>query len=158
MSYAWLIAAVVSLGTLGVLHKGADRWGCRPQAINLFLFFWASLLMMVTVAVLSGSPDVFTARGTIVIIAAICGSCAGIAILNFQQSMRFGKISTSWLIINLSTAIPTALSILVYHEHVTLRRGLSLILAVAALVLLGVDRRCEQSARIGSSCRETNRV
>jgi drug/metabolite transporter (DMT)-like permease len=152
------MAAVVSLGMLGVLHKGADRWGCRPQAINLFLFFWASVLMMVTAAVLSGSPAVLSSRGTIVIIAAICGSCAGIAILNFQQSMRFGKISTSWLIINLSTASPTTLSIVLYHEHVTLRRGLSLVLAVAALVLLGVDRCREQAAQISSSSQETTRV
>ena len=158
MRYVDLVAAVVSLGMLGVLHKGADRWACRPQAINLFLFFWASLLMMVTAAVLSGSPAILSSRSTIVIIAAICGSCAGIAILNFQQSMRFGKISTSWLIINLSTAIPTTLSIVLYHEHVTLRRGLSLILAVVALVLLGVDRRREQAAQISSSSRETTRV
>jgi hypothetical protein len=31
-------------------------------------------------------------------------------------TLRHGKISTSWLVINLSTAIPTVLFILIYRE------------------------------------------
>lgn len=146
MSYLFLAAAIVCLGMLGVLHKVADHRQCRPQAINLFLFSWATALMASTAAIVSGPPNMFTSQGKIVMIAGVCGSCAGIAILNFQHSMRFGKISTSWLIINLSTSIPTIFSIVLYHERVTLKRSLSLILAVAALILLAVDRRKEEHA------------
>jgi drug/metabolite transporter (DMT)-like permease len=155
VSYSFLATAIACLGMLGVLHKVADRRQCRPQAINLFLFSWATALMLSTTAIASGPSNAFTSRGKIVLIAAVCGCCAGIAILNFQHSMRFGKISTSWLIINLSTAIPTILSILLYHERVTLKRSLSLILAIAALILLGMDRRRDEEAAAASHSSET---
>ena len=58
--------------------------------------------------------------------AVACGFLASVAILNFQHGVRFGKISTSWLIINLSTALPTVLSILIYREAVSVRRALGL--------------------------------
>src|SRR5437868_13359964 len=112
MRYLHLLLAVGSLGMLGVLHKVADHRRCRPQAINLLLFFWASLLLAVTAAIRSGPAAVFALPGRVLAIGAICGMCAGLAILNFQHAVRFGKISTSWLLINLSMVVPTALSIL----------------------------------------------
>ena len=142
--HAFLILAVCALGLLGVLHKLADFRGCRPQAINLFLFLgaaaamWALTLFRYGASAMNGIPLVAAAVG------AGCGLLASVAILNFQHGIRYGKISTSWLIINLSTALPTVLSIVIYRERVSARRGLGLLLAVAALLILWVERRREE--------------
>ena len=152
MNYLYLATAVVSLAGLGVLHKVADHRRCRPEAISLFLFICASVALAAVCVVRSGQAVDFLVSARVLTIAAVCGGCAGLAILNFQQGVRFGNISTSWLIINLSTALPTALSVWVYHEHVTWKRGWSLLLAMAALSLLWLDRR-RQEQRQGA--RET---
>jgi drug/metabolite transporter (DMT)-like permease len=144
MRYLHLLLAVGSLGTLGMLHKVADHRRCRPQAINLLLFLCASFMLGLTAFIRSGPAAVFALPGRVLAIGAMCGMCAGLAILNFQHAVRFGKISTSWLLINLSMAVPTALSIVIYREQVTPKRGLSMTLTVAALVLLWIDRRQEE--------------
>jgi drug/metabolite transporter (DMT)-like permease len=144
MGYLYLLLSVISLGMLGVLHKVADHRRCRPQAINLVLFFAASLLLALTTCIRSGPAAMFELSGRVFAVGAICGICAGLAILNFQHAVRFGKISTSWLLINLSMAVPTVLSIFFYREHVTRRRALSMALTAAALVLLWLDRRQEE--------------
>ncbi len=60
--------------------------------------------------------------------------------------IRYGKISTSWLLINLSTAVPTVLSIVLYSEHVDVKRAFGLVLAIVALILLWYERRQEELA------------
>jgi drug/metabolite transporter (DMT)-like permease len=137
--------AVASLGMLGVLHKVADHRRCRPEAINLFLFLWAGLFLTGFAVFRTGVSTVVSAPATAVAVAAACGTCASLAILHFQHGVRYGRISTSWLIINLSTAVPTVLSIMIYREAVSLRRGISLALAVCALLLLWQDRRLEEA-------------
>jgi drug/metabolite transporter (DMT)-like permease len=144
MGYLHLLLAVASLGMLGVLHKVADHRGCRPQAINLLLFLCASLLLGLAASIRYSPLSLLAVPGRVLAIGAICGMCAGLAILNFQHAVRFGKFSTSWLLINLSMAVPTALSILIYREQVTPKRALSMTLTVAALVLLWIDRRQEE--------------
>ncbi len=135
--------AVCSLGMLGVLHKVADHRRCGPEAINLFLFLWAGIIL--SSFSLWRVPGLFTQTPLkAVAVAAVCGVLAGIAILNFQRGIRYGRISTSWLVINLSTFVPTMLSILIYHEVVSFRRALSLILALLSLLLLWLDRRREE--------------
>lgn len=144
MPHAFLIVAVCALGCLGVLHKLADFRGCRPAAINLFLFLgaaaamWRLALLRFGAGAMNGFPLLAVAVG------AVCGLLASVAILNFQHGIRYGKISTSWLIINLSTALPTVLSIVIYRERVGARRGLGLLLAVAALLILWLERRREE--------------
>jgi drug/metabolite transporter (DMT)-like permease len=66
-----------------------------------------------------------------------------VAILTFQIGVRFGNISTSWLIINLSTAVPTLLSIVIYREEVGLRRGIALVAIVLSLFFLWKDQQLE---------------
>jgi drug/metabolite transporter (DMT)-like permease len=78
--------------------------------------------------------------------ALVCGFLASFATINFQRGIRLGKISTSWLIINLSTALPTILSIVMYREAITTRRALGLLLAIVALLILWFERRREERA------------
>jgi drug/metabolite transporter (DMT)-like permease len=145
MPHAFLILAVCALGLLGVLHKVADFRGCRPEAINVFLFLgaagamWAVSFLRFGGAALSGLPPAVIGVGV------ICGLLASTAILNFQHGVRYGRISTSWLIVNLSTALPAVLSILIYRERLGARRSAGLVLALVALLLLWLERRREEA-------------
>ncbi len=154
MPYAFLMLAVVAFGTLGILHKVADFRQCRAQAINLFLFLGAAIVMWGAAIATLGSGAVTRIPGLALGVALLCGLLASVAILNFQHGVRYGKISTSWLIINLSTALPTVLSIVMYREHVAPRRLAGLLLAVAALVILWLDRRREERETRNSVSRQ----
>ena len=59
----------------------------------------------------------------------------------FQRGLRYGRIATSWLLINLSAGVPTVLSVVVYHESLSLRKTLVLLLIVLSLALLWWDRK-----------------
>ena len=126
MSCAFLCMSVVSLGMPGVTHKVSDHRGCRPEAVNLMLFLVAAAVMPEISMWRMGPTKVLDIPASGWLTAVACGFLASVAILNFQHGVRFGKISTSWLIINLSTALPTVLSILIYREAVSVRRALGL--------------------------------
>jgi len=151
MGHLYLILAVASFGCLGVLHKVADHRQCRPQAINAVLFLAAGSVLAAITTFKLGAAAWTQVPMPAWWVATACGLCASIAILNFQHGVRHGRISTSWLIVNLSTIVPTILSILIYRETVSLRRGIALGLALVALVLLWIDRRKEEAARRGNA-------
>lgn len=138
--YFFLILTVLCFSFLGVLHKIADFKRCGPSAINAYLFLWAWLFMTASVLWMKFS---FTIPQAATAVAIGCGMSASVAILAFQTGIRFGKISTSWLIINLSTAVPTILSILFYGEHVGRRRGIALVAIALSLVFLWKDKEME---------------
>jgi EamA domain-containing membrane protein RarD len=143
--YSFLALAVLCFCGLGLLHKVADFQKCRPSAINAYLFFWACLFTAVYTLSLGSS---LKAPAAVTGVAVFCGLCASVAILAFQMGIRFGNISTSWLIINLSTGVPTMLSIVIYREAVGLRRGIALVAIVLSLIFLWRDRQlqtCEKA-------------
>ena len=139
--YSFLALAVLSFCGLGVLHKVADFQKCRPSAINAYLFFWACLFITIYTLFLGSS---LRTPGEVTGVAIFCGLCASVAILSFQIGVRHGNISTSWLVINLSTAVPTVLSIVIYREEVGLRRAIALIAIVLSLIFLWKDKQLEQ--------------
>lgn len=145
MPRAFLLLAVISLGTMGVTHKVADHRGCRPEGVNFVLFLGAGVVML-GVTFWRLGPRILEIAPVAVLTAMTCGFLSSVAILSFQHGVRFGKISTSWLIMNLSTALPTVLSVLIYGEAVSARRALGLFLAVVALFILWLERKREESA------------
>jgi drug/metabolite transporter (DMT)-like permease len=154
IAYVFLIMAAASLGMLGVMHKVADHRRCRPEAINLFLFLGAAIVMAVITLWRLGPAKAFVIPSVACLTATACGFLASLAILSFQHGVRFGKISTSWLIINLSAALPTVLSIVIYREAVSVRRALGLALAVVALLILWLERTREERAAQAPAARE----
>ena len=72
--------------------------------------------------------------------ALLCGAIALCALWAFQEGLKHGKIATSWLIINLSSAIPTVGSILIYKEPINLKKAGILALIVVAIVMVWRDR------------------
>lgn len=147
--YLYLLLAVGSLGLLGVLHKVADHQRARPEAANLFLFLGATILMSLYNFQRGELTEIPSLPALAWIVAVVCGVLTSLAILNFQRGIRFGKISTSWLVINLSTVLPTILSIMIYHEVVSLRRALGLMLAGVAIGLLWYERRLDDAKEAG---------
>ena len=146
MGHAFLLIAVISFGMLGILHKVADHQGCRPEGINMVLFGGAAACMFGATLWQNGWSNTLDLPFAGWMVAVVCGVLSSLAILSFQHGVRFGRISTSWLVINLSTTLPTLLSILLYHETVRPRRAAGLVLAVVALVILWAERVREEKA------------
>ena len=69
------------------------------------------------------------------------GAGAALALWLFQRGLRYGRIATSWLLINLSAGVPTVLSVVIYHEPLSTRRISVLLLIVVSLALLWWDRK-----------------
>lgn len=142
--YLYLYCGLLSLGFIGVFHKLGDRLKCRPSAVNLALFFWAALILAGVVLAGGLAPRLLTMPPSLYALGAICGFLASIAILSFQAGLKHGKISTSWVIVNLSLAVPTILSIIVYHETVSAVRLAAMILIVPALLLIWKDKQIDE--------------
>lgn len=136
MGYFLVFWSLFSYGVLGICHKLAERRGCRPQPLAAVLMFSAFLGMNVFVLLGTGYAIPSKALST----ALVCGSIALCALWAFQEGLKHGKIATSWLIINLSAAIPTVASILVYNEPVSLKKLGILGLIVVAIILVWLDR------------------
>lgn len=132
--------------TLGLFHKLADRKQCRPTHINIFLFGWSALIGLTALAV-RGKAVIPPGGdwGQVWAIALPSGACAATAILLFQIGVRYGKIATSWLIVNLSGAVPILVSVVLYGEHVDLRKLIALAAMLASLILLWLEKRAQES-------------
>jgi len=138
--HIFMFLGLLSFGLLGVFHKLADVREASPKAITAVLYLASLVFVLVTlVATQKGTPLV--GDGRILAIGLPFGLFAGIAILAFQAGIRHGDITTSWLVINLSSAIPTVASILVYKEAVTPTKAIALILIPIAILLLWKERR-----------------
>jgi EamA domain-containing membrane protein RarD len=92
-------------------------------------------------AALSQRDSLLAWNSRVVLIALPFGASAAIALWLFQRGLRYGRIATSWLLINLSSAVPTALSVIIYHEPLTLKKASVLVLIVVSLLLLWWDRK-----------------
>jgi drug/metabolite transporter (DMT)-like permease len=141
--YWYMIAALLCFAGMGVTHKMGDRLKCNPLNIALVTMISACLLTLIRASI--GSPGWFlNFPHRIILVAVPFGVSAAVALWLFQKGLRHGHIVTSWLLINLSTAIPTVLSIVLYHEPISIRKTLTLVLIVASLVLLWWDRKGSQ--------------
>jgi drug/metabolite transporter (DMT)-like permease len=139
---AFAFGAMLAFATLGLLHKQADRSRCEPKQINILLFFCSSLLA--SFALLARNQP-FAAPPAVWSIAIPSGFCAAVAILLFQIGIRHGKISSSWLIMNLSASVPVVASLLIYGEVISPRKAIALAAMLAALILLWLERRRQET-------------
>lgn len=137
MGYFFVFWSLFSYGVLGVCHKLAERKACRTQPLAAMLLLSASIGM--SAIILFGTRR-YTIPAKGFYLSIICGAIALTALLALQEALKYGKIATSWLIINLSSAIPTVGSILVYNEPVNLKKIFILALIAIAIVLVWMDR------------------
>jgi EamA domain-containing membrane protein RarD len=149
--HLYIFLALASYSSLGILHKVAEIRNCRALLISFLMCAW-SLVFLVTTQLALGKglyvPFAVTA------LAFPFGICAGVAILALQTALGLGNISTSWLAVNLSAGIPTALSILLYREPVNRWKILSLVAMAFSMVLLWKDSQSKQKPTVVSSVHE----
>lgn len=136
--YWFMLGALLCFAGMGVTHKLGDKLHANPLNIAL-LTMAAGLAVTLLRSGLSG-PGIRDIPLRVALLAIPFGISAAVALWLFQKGLRHGHIVTSWLIINLSTAIPTVLSIVVYHEALNPRKLFTLVLIAASLVLLWWDR------------------
>lgn len=148
-SYVYACLGLLSFSLLGVFHKLADVRDCRPASINVLLYVW-SVLFAAILAVF-GQHSSLAAPGAVIGIAIPFGMAASVGILALQAGIRHGNIATSWLAINLSSGIPTVASILIYHEAVSARKALALLLIPVSMALLWIDKRRESDRQTESA-------
>jgi drug/metabolite transporter (DMT)-like permease len=142
IGYLYMLFGLFSYSVLGILHKLADVLQCRPRMINALLFGWSTLF--VTAFVLLSPALEKRIPVPVAWIAVPSGAAAGIAILAFQSGIRYGKIATSWLIINLSTGLPVLGSVVLYRERIDFRKGLALVCILISILLLWKDKRDQE--------------
>lgn len=59
----------------------------------------------------------------------------------FFFATRIGKLSIGWTIVGVSCCIPVLVSFVIWDEPMTPQKITGLVLAAAAIVLLGMDQR-----------------
>ena len=99
---------------------------------------------MMALYVLAAQGAGFAPPRRIVGIAVVFGILAVTAFWVFLFGVRFGKITTSWVFINLSAAVPAVASTFLYGEKVGFRKLAALGLVLVAILLLWKDMRDEK--------------
>ena len=141
LGYIFLFSSMLAFGILGIFHKVADHPECRPKVIAVILLFWGGLLTTLYTLLLEAKGLQFPPR--VVAIGAMGGVCSSLALFAFQAGLRFGKISTSWLVTNLCVSIPVLLSIFYFREPITRGKIVGLALVLTAIFLLWWDKQVE---------------
>jgi drug/metabolite transporter (DMT)-like permease len=134
---------MLSIGMTGILSKLSDRYSCAPLNTSLIVFGGSSLLMGLYVGLVQKAtlfPPAFVS-GT----ALAFGMIAILAFGVFLYGLQFGKLTSSWIFLNLSAIVPAVLSILIYQEEITAAKILVQGLVVASIVLLWKDRQKEDA-------------
>ncbi|HEY1686225.1 MAG TPA: SMR family transporter [Tepidisphaeraceae bacterium] len=139
IGYLLLVASLAGFGLLGIFHKVADHPACRPRMITMLLLMWGTVFTGAYAALFDSRG--LHAPGKVLVMGAVAGFMSSMALFAFQASLRFGKISTSWLVINLCVSVPMLLSILVYGEKVTVGKGVGILMVFGAIVLLWWDKK-----------------
>lgn len=148
LGYLFAILAMLSIGVLGILSKLADRLGCTPLNTTLVLFGGSAAFMAFYVGVIERAslvPPAFV-TGT----ALGFGALAVLAFWVFLFGLQFGKITSSWIFMNLSAVVPAALSTAIYHERISALKALVLGLVIVAIVLLWKDKQDEADSASSS--------
>lgn len=139
LGYLYMVLSLTSFGLIGIFAKFADTRDCRPSAVYTLAYGWSMLFSALFVVLFRGGS--FHVPGIVYVIALPFGVASAIGGIVFMAGIRYGKISTSWLIINLSAAIPAIGSIIFYSEPVNPRKIAVLLLAVVSMLLLWKDKQ-----------------
>jgi drug/metabolite transporter (DMT)-like permease len=141
-----MILSLTCFGSIGILVKFANLRGCRPSAVYAWAYAWCVLFSIGFVIWFRGGA--FHVPAAVYAIAVPFGIMNAIGGIVFMAGVRFGKISTSWLIINLSAAIPALGSVVLYHEPVNAKKLAVLALAAVAVLLLWKDKQEDEKRRV----------
>jgi drug/metabolite transporter (DMT)-like permease len=150
LGYLFALLAMVSFGMLGILSKLSDRHKCPALGTTLCIFAGATVMMGFAVIVFRDAD--FRPPAQVIGVAVVFGIITVLSSWVFLYGIKFGKITTSWVIINLSAAVPTIASIVIYGEPVGVRKILLLLLVGGSILLMWKDMKDEGArAQAGAS-------
>src|SRR5436190_13379888 len=138
--YWFMFFGLLSFAAMGIIHKLGDRYACNALHIALSTMATSCVFSFLNAA-LGQREALLSWNASVVLIALPFGASAAAALWLFQRGLRYGRIATSWLLINLSAAVPTVLSVVVYREPLNPRKVIVLLLIVMSLVLTWWDRK-----------------
>jgi drug/metabolite transporter (DMT)-like permease len=141
IGYLFLFSSIVSFGLLGIFHKVADHPQCRPKMTALLLHFWGGVLAVIYTMAFDQRGLIFPPK--VLLIGSCTGLVASLTLFIFQTALKYGKISTSWLIINLTAAVPVLISTLVFKERIGTTKAMGVGLVFAAMIMLWLDKRAD---------------
>jgi drug/metabolite transporter (DMT)-like permease len=142
IGHLYILLALASYSSLGILHKVAEVRNCRALAISVLMCGWSLIFLLI--AEIALGKNLHTPV-QVVALALPFGICAGMAILALQTALSFGNIATSWLAVNLSAGIPTVLSIVLYREPVNKWKLCALIAMAVSMILLWKDSQSRKA-------------
>lgn len=132
---AWLIPALGALlvwGVWGALPKLASRY-LDPKSILVYEAFGALAVGLVVLAQMNFRPQV---HGPGIGLAVATGAAGFVGTLLFLHAISKGKASVVVTITALYPLVVIILSHLFLGEHITLKQGIGMALALVALVLM----------------------
>ena len=143
MGILFCLLAAISFGLLGTVSKLAERGRANPSGVVIGLFAWAVPAMLIRTVVWGPGLRLPASAAWV---AVGCGICAAVAYFAFQASIRIGKVTAGWLMMNLSAGVPAILSVWIYNERVTPLRVCALVLALVSVVCLFCGHRGDEAS------------
>jgi drug/metabolite transporter (DMT)-like permease len=139
VGYIFLLGSLIGFGLLGIFHKVGDHPNCRPRVLAFVLLFWGAILTTVYTSLFIPNSLKFPPK--VLMIGAAGGLFSSLALFVFQTGLRFGKISTSWLVLNLSMSVPILISLVFFNEKLNWIKIIGVLLVLSAIVMLWRDKK-----------------
>jgi len=133
MGLLFCFLGALSFGLLGSALKAAERRNANASGLVVSSYAWPALAMLVRTLLLKSGVHM---PGKVFLIAVIFGTCAAVASWAFQVSIRMGKVTVGWLMMNLSAGVPVVVSIWMYRERLTSLKVVAFVLALVSVFFL----------------------
>jgi drug/metabolite transporter (DMT)-like permease len=143
MGLLFCFLGAISFGLLACVSKGAERRNANASGLVIAVCGWAALIMLIRSALLKSGPHM---PPKAIAVAVACGVCAAVAYLAFQTSIRIGKVTVAWLMMNLSAGVPAVVSIWKYHEKLTTLKVAAFALVLVSIFFLFWGQKIEERA------------
>jgi len=136
MAILYLVVSIVFITCFALCYKVAARCGCELRAVNLWLNVSATVILVAAFAVTG-----LRYNSTVALLGVVAGVFTYVSTITFFYHMRTARLALSWTVIGMAVAFPVAASILVWHEHPTVKQWFGLALLPVAFALLGAGRK-----------------
>jgi drug/metabolite transporter (DMT)-like permease len=141
LGHIFLIGSLLGFGLLGIFHKVGDHPNCRPRVLASVLLFWGGALTTAYTWFFTTTGLHFPPR--VVLIGIAGGLFSSLALFFFQTGLKHGKISTSWLVLNLSMSVPILASLLFFNEKLNWIKVVGILLVLLAILMLWKDKKID---------------
>ena len=143
MGLLFCFLGALSFGLLACVAKEAERRNSNASGFVVSSFAWGALMMLFRSILLKSGPHI---PSKAVAVAVACGVCAAVGFLAFQTSIRIGKVTIAWLMMNLSAGVPALVSVWKYHEKLTTLKVVAFALVLLSIFFMFWGQKIEEHA------------